>query len=208
MCKPDQAVYYPLCANPTDKKGVGGKALLIQITDLIEAKRIHAKGFTGIISIADPWAETLVLEKNSGADHLELRFVDLDQPLEAGEPRRDMVMPTAAMVEQALDFAARHAQTRLLIHCHAGVSRSTAIGLAIYAARLGAGAEEQSLDALLETVPDAVPNLAVVAIADNLLQRSGNLLSTIVRWDAATPRNHLRRGVNRRAYQEIFLRPR
>ncbi len=182
--------------------------MLIQITDLIEAKRIHAQGFAGIISIADPWAETLVPGQDTGIDHLELRFVDLDQPLEGTEPHRHMVMPTAAMVQQALDFAARHAEAKLLIHCHAGVSRSTAIGFAICAARLGPGAEEQALDALLAIVPDAVPNLAVVAIADNLLQRSGALLSTMVRWDAATPRNHKRRRVNRCAYQEIFLRPR
>ncbi len=180
--------------------------MLIQITDLTEARRIHAQGFAGIISIADPWAETLVPAQDSAADHLELRFVDLDQPLEGVVRYQDMVMPSAAMVAQALDFAARHAQAPLLIHCHAGVSRSTAIGLAIYAARLGPGAEEQALDALLAIVPDAVPNLAVVAIVDNLLQRNGALLSTIVRWDAATPRNHLRRTVNRCAYQEIFLR--
>ncbi len=182
--------------------------MLIQITDLIEAKRIQAQGFAGIISIADPWAETLVPGQDSGADHLELRFVDLDQPLEAVARYQDMVMPSAAIVQQALDFAARHAEAMLLIHCHAGVSRSTAIGLAIYAARLGPGAEERALDALLAIVPDAVPNLAVVAIADNLLQRSGELLNAIVRWDAATPRNHLRRSVNRCAYQEIFSRSR
>lgn len=180
--------------------------MLIQITDLSEARKIQAQEFGGIISIADPWAETLVPDQNNKANRLELRFVDLDEPFEAAEIPPDMVMPTAAMVARALDFAARHADARLLVHCHAGVSRSTAIGLAIFAARLGRGAEEQALDALLELVPDAVPNLAVVALADDLLQRSGELLSTIVRWDAATPRNYLRRQVNRAAYHRIFTR--
>ncbi len=182
--------------------------MLIKITDLIEAKRIHAQGFAGIISIADPWAETLVPDHDNKANRLELRFVDLDEPFEATELPPDMVMPTAAMVERALDFAVRHSEAKLLIHCHAGVSRSTAIGLAIFAARLGAGAEEQALDTLLELVPDAVPNLAVVAIADDLLQRSGKLLTTIVRWDAATPRNHIRRQINRAAYHRIFTQTR
>lgn len=60
----------------------------------------------------------------------------------------------------------------LLVHCRAGVSRSTAIALAIAADRLGAGNERHACEWLRETYPQAKPNRLVVFLADEVLERN------------------------------------
>lgn len=60
-----------------------------------------------------------------GANHLVLRFEDDENPDYERSPQRDHV-------EQVLKFLAARALTgdRILIHCHAGISRSTAMCIA------------------------------------------------------------------------------
>jgi predicted protein tyrosine phosphatase len=64
----------------------------------------------------------------------------------------------------------------LLIHCEAGVSRSTATALIMYARWLGQGREDEAMRRLIAQRPIAIPNRRMVAIADTLLELNGNLL--------------------------------
>ena len=64
----------------------------------------------------------------------------------------------------------------LLIHCEAGISRSTATALIIYACWLGRGREDEAMERVVAQRPYAMPNRRMVAIADNLLQLDGRLL--------------------------------
>ena len=57
----------------------------------------------------------------------------------------------------------------LLIHCRAGMSRSPAITLAIFADWLGEGREEEAVGELLKTAPLCTPNQLVVETADRVL---------------------------------------
>jgi hypothetical protein len=97
-----------------------------------------------------------------------------------------------------LAFAEKHES--LLVHCTAGVGRSPAIGLAILAVQDGPGNEEHSLNRLLITRPESVPNLHIVALADAILGRSGALVEAVRAFDARQPANGLRRVLNRRAH--------
>ena len=63
----------------------------------------------------------------------------------------------------------------MLIHCHAGISRSTAICLAIFADRLGRGKEQDACRALLSISPQARPNALIIHLTDEVLQRHGKL---------------------------------
>ncbi|MBY3150922.1 tyrosine protein phosphatase [Rhizobium laguerreae] len=114
-------------------------------------------------------------------DQLVLRLEDIDDH----DP--ELAGPDIHHVAQALAFAREHQHDRLLVHCHAGVCRSTAIGLAILADRLGAGNERQAVDALLSSNPDAVPNLLMVAIADEVLCRNGALVAAWAEAEKANP---------------------
>jgi predicted protein tyrosine phosphatase len=64
----------------------------------------------------------------------------------------------------------------LLIHCEAGMSRSTATALVIYACWLGRGSEDEAMRRVIAKRPGAVPNRRMVALADRLLALDGRLL--------------------------------
>ena len=65
---------------------------------------------------------------------------------------------------------------KLLVHCEAGVSRSTAVALIIYACWLGPGREHEAMRRVIGQRPQAIPNQRMVRLADHLLQLGGRLL--------------------------------
>lgn len=103
--------------------------------------------------------------------HLRLVFDDIDEPFEG------YVAPDAVQIRKALDFGWEHRSRRLLVHCHSGQCRSTAIALGIIAGRLGPGRDAEAVDLLLKIRPIAAPNLIALGIVDAELQRNGALQS-------------------------------
>ena len=67
------------------------------------------------------------------------------------------------------------------MHCHAGISRSSAIALAIIAKRLGAGKEEDSVKILENINSYAYPNKTIVWMTDEILEREMELYNTTSR---------------------------
>lgn len=65
------------------------------------------------------------------------------------------------------------------MHCHAGVSRSTAMAYALLAHRFGAGREGEAFAALLTIVNKPWPNRRIIEIVDTLLGREGRLLEPL-----------------------------
>ena len=63
----------------------------------------------------------------------------------------------------------------LVIHCYAGVSRSTAAALAVKVQELGVDRLKEAIDWLLETRPQACPNPIITKFADELLGANGEL---------------------------------
>jgi predicted protein tyrosine phosphatase len=67
----------------------------------------------------------------------------------------------------------------MLIHCYAGVSRSTASAF-IAACKLSPHREEAEIARVLrQASPTATPNLRFVALADERLGRGGRMVSAI-----------------------------
>ncbi|MCR0985020.1 tyrosine phosphatase family protein [Roseomonas populi] len=165
--------------------------------------RRHGHAFPGVITVEDPDqpASDLVRFEQQPPDHLVLRFVDLDSPAPSphtGLPR--FRMADEADLERALAFGRAKSRARLLVHCNAGIGRSTAVAFAILADRLGPGQEQQALDEVLRIRPQAVPNLHVVDLADRVLGRGGELVRVVAAWDAARPDNARHRSYNRLAH--------
>ena len=80
---------------------------------------------------------------------------------------------------QKLDFAtAWDRQGPMLVHCYAGVSRSTAAALIILC-QYNPGREMEAALALRWAAPHAKPNLRMIAIADQLLKCDGNLIDAV-----------------------------
>jgi predicted protein tyrosine phosphatase len=68
---------------------------------------------------------------------------------------------------------------RILIHCEAGVSRSSAAALIMYAYWLGPGQEHEAMMRVLVQRPIAMPNRRMVELADRLLDRKGSLVAVL-----------------------------
>lgn len=106
--------------------------------------------------------------------HQALSFHDIEHAV-AG--RR--VGPSHADVGALLAFLSRHRPDRLLVHCHAGLSRSPAIALAAMVAG-GVDAATAVRD-LARAVPEASPNRRIVALADARLVLAGELVAAVDR---------------------------
>jgi predicted protein tyrosine phosphatase len=82
----------------------------------------------------------------------------------------------AELVRFALDW---DREAPLLIHCWAGISRSTAAAFIALCA-LNPGAHELELaQALRQASPTAYPNRRLVRLADEVLGRSGRMITAV-----------------------------
>ena len=99
----------------------------------------------------------------------KLRLLVADVVTEFGATEHD--------IQQIITLARelRSITGRVLIHCEAGVSRSSAAALIIYATWLGPGRELEAMERVLAQRPIAIPNRRMVALADRLLGRNGRL---------------------------------
>ena len=68
---------------------------------------------------------------------------------------------------------------RVVIHCQAGISRSTAAATIFYAVLLGEGEEEEAIARVLAAREIAIPNRRMIQIADELLERDGTLIAAV-----------------------------
>lgn len=106
--------------------------------------------------------------------HLFLAFNDIIDPVEG------LVPASERQIAEFLDFvSAWDRREPLVIHCWAGISRSTA-GAYVAACALNPDADEYRMAALLrERSPSATPNARIVAMADKLLARKGRMIDAI-----------------------------
>ena len=107
-------------------------------------------------------------------EKVELRFHDDIEALPGRSP------PQPFHVERVLalgrDLMAEPASVRhLLVHCHAGISRSTASMALIIAQALPALGADEVMDTLLSIRAKAWPNLRMLEMGDGMLGRGGAL---------------------------------
>lgn len=97
------------------------------------------------------------------------------------------VCPGAEHVEMLVEFARGWDRAApMLVHCHAGVSRSMAAALT--ASVLHTRGDEASLAARLRAAaPHAQPNRRMVALADEILGRAGRLIAAVEAMGPAEP---------------------
>ena len=146
--------------------------VIIEVLSRSEAGRIlcspgRCAEITHLISIGDA---TDPLPAGFRNVERRVRWLIADVVTEEGATEDD--------VQQIIDLAEqlRSENGMLLIHCEAGISRSTATALIMYACWLGPGCEEEAMERLIAQRPYASPNRRMVAFADQLLALDGRLL--------------------------------
>lgn len=136
-------------------------------------------GVTHIVSILDPdMPEPAELVAYPPHARLTLRFHDIIAP------RPGMVAPEREHVDALLDFGRQH-PALVLVHCHAGISRSTAAAAALLLQADPQAGDDAALAQMMQIRPQAWPNSRIVALADALLGRGGRLnaaLGRFYRW--------------------------
>lgn len=107
-------------------------------------------------------------------NHLFLGFNDIVEPM-AG-----LIPVGEAEILRLFDFVDAWDRERpMVVHCWAGISRSTA-GAFVVACRLMPDRDEADIaDELRRKSPSATPNLRLVRIADGLMGRQGRMVSAI-----------------------------
>jgi predicted protein tyrosine phosphatase len=107
-------------------------------------------------------------------NHLWLQLHDISGPLDG------YVAPELDHVEQLITFIRRWPRdTALVMHCYAGVSRSTAAAFVSVCALEPQRDEHAVALALRRASPTATPNPRIVALADAILGRNGRMIAAV-----------------------------
>jgi predicted protein tyrosine phosphatase len=138
------------------------------------AETVAKTGARSLVTLLSPGTEVERPTEIRPERHLYLAVSDIVEPMPGH------VLPDAAHLADLLGFV--HAWDRaapMLIHCFAGVSRSTAAAY-IAACALAPKRDEFAIArALRAASPTASPNLLLVALADHALGRRGRMRDAI-----------------------------
>jgi predicted protein tyrosine phosphatase len=106
--------------------------------------------------------------------HLKLVMHDIDELRDGYTP------PSEAHVTDLLDFVGKWDRTApMVIHCYAGISRSTAATFIALCALNPATSEALIARRLREASPSATPNRRLVMLGDAALGRDGRMIEAV-----------------------------
>ncbi len=107
-------------------------------------------------------------------NHLWLRMHDISAPLDGH------IMPDEKHVAELLNFVRGwDRRAPLVVHCYAGISRSTASAYVSICALSPHRDESVIALALRKASPTATPNIRIVSLADRLLGRNGRMITAV-----------------------------
>lgn len=163
-------------------------SLQISVCGIEELAGRDRGAVTHVLSILDPgWPEPEALRGFAIDRRLKLHFHDVIEPLPG------WTAPQRWDVELLLAFGrdlgvtgggaagAPPQRPHLLVHCHAGVSRSTAAAILILAQRDPARPARDVVGQVLRVRPRAWPNLRMIELGDALLGREGEIVAAVRR---------------------------
>ncbi len=150
----------------------------------IEELPVHQQaGVTHVLSIIDP-GHPDIHHFEAYSKHLRttLRFHDIIDPA-PGQimPGKEHVAAILAFGESLDKGAVEGSAGHLLVHCHMGVSRSTAAMVTLMAQGDPQAGEEELFERLRQIRGKAWPNSVMIALADEKLGRGGKLTAALRR---------------------------
>ena len=107
--------------------------------------------------------------------HLYLAISDIVEPIPG------QVLPERVHLDELLDFVSEWDRAEpMVIHCYAGVSRSTAAAFIAACALNPTRDEFEVARAIRAASPTATPNARLVALADERLGRDGRMKAAVI----------------------------
>jgi predicted protein tyrosine phosphatase len=153
-------------------------AFRITVCGIAELEGHGAAGVTHVLSILDPgFPDPDAFGAFGEHERLDLRFHDITE--ERAEMKLAQREDVAALLRFGRDLA-KLPDAHLLVHCHMGISRSTA-AMALILAQ--ARPDRPALDAFAEVRrirPRLWPNLHLIELGDALLGRKGELVAAAI----------------------------
>ncbi|MBB3889734.1 putative protein tyrosine phosphatase [Phenylobacterium haematophilum] len=108
------------------------------------------------------------------AHHLRLSVNDIAQPTEG------LILPSADLVHQLLAFGrAWDASAPMIVHCWAGISRSSASAFILACDRNPDADERLIAMRMRRAAKHAYPNRKIIALADDILGRRGRMVDAV-----------------------------
>lgn len=170
-------------ASSRDEASKIGEFYVILVCSLQDMPRVATDhGATHVVSLVQ---QPDLPETPSGlsADrHLKIAVDDIT------EPCGGKILPCADHISEFIAFVAgwRQEDGPIVLHCHAGVSRSMAAALILLSLRRP-GHEREAARWLRRYAAHANPNRLIVSLADRRLNREGRLLEAIEAMGPARP---------------------
>lgn len=156
---------------------------MLTVCGIDELSAHQARRVTHVLSVLDPdWPEIDTFQSYGQHHRTTLRFHDII------DPEDSRILPAPEHVQAILRFGSDllgsstdRQDGHLLVHCHMGVSRSTAAMISLLA-QIHPGEDEDRLFARLREIrPQAWPNSLMITYADDLLGREGRLIAALRR---------------------------
>ncbi|HWV95973.1 MAG TPA: protein-tyrosine phosphatase family protein [Xanthobacteraceae bacterium] len=145
------------------------------------ATTVQATGASHILTVMGDISRVQRPASVLEANHLMISMDDISEPADG------FVAPSEQHIERVLTFVRGwDRQAPLVVHCYAGISRSTASAFAA-ACALNPHRDEMSIARQIrQASPTAYPNRLIVSLADRALGRGGRMLRAL---DAIGPGN-------------------
>ncbi len=151
-----------------------GRILVCSLAKVPET--VRESGARSLVTLLDQGTNVSRPVEIAADRHLFVSMSDIVQAIDGH------ILPSDAHVSELLDFVRRWDRSDpMLIHCYAGVSRSTAAAF-IAACALSPHRDEREIaDAIRLNSPTATPNARLIALADAMLERKGRMKAAIAR---------------------------
>lgn len=137
---------------------------------------VREHGCSHMITLLDPDHAPLIEtpEPLAPERHLRIGVNDISDPTDG------LLLCQEDMVQEILDFGAGWDEgAPMLVHCWAGISRSSATAFVLACERNPDVSEHDIALRLRRTCPRATPNRRITAIADDLLGRGGRMVDAV-----------------------------
>jgi predicted protein tyrosine phosphatase len=142
-----------------------------------------ARRVSHVLSVLDPGMPEPDAFGAYGEHHrVTLRFHDIIGPAQGLiDPQPRHVAEILRFGESLKEGLEGRSEGHLLVHCHMGISRSTAAMAMLMAQNDAESGEDELFARLRETRPQAWPNSVMIGLADDQLGLSGRLVAALRR---------------------------
>lgn len=152
----------------------------IAISSRLESGVVAAEiGANHMISLLDPGVHVLRPPSVPADRHLWITCRDVSRADERGAPRRSQVADILSFSTGILK------NDTVLVHCEAGISRSTAAALLLLVNACGVDHIDEALKQVLAMRPLAMPNRLIAFHGDKLIGAGGRLVEAVDLFNAS-----------------------